>query len=141
MEQNQKPLFVIDTNPAVTWPVVVKLPADGGAFVEYQFDAKFRVLSAAEFAALSVESVSNGTTEVTMIEILKDNSYQFAKLVIGWDEVADTSGTPVPFTADALAAQVTGPHGAELSAGLWNAVREIRSGVRLGNSVPLPVAG
>ncbi len=137
----QKPLFVIDTNPTVDWPVVVKLPADGGTFVEYQFDAKFRVLSAAEFAALSVGSVTDGTTEVTMIEILKDNSSRFAKLVVGWDGPADTSGTPVPFTVDALAAQVTGPRGAELSAGLWNAVREIRSGVRLGNSAPLPVAG
>ena len=27
MEQNEKPLFVIDPNPVVDWPVIVRLPA------------------------------------------------------------------------------------------------------------------
>ena len=151
MAQDQKPLFVIDPNPTVDWPVIVKLPADGGTFAEFQFTAKIRVLSAKDYDALSpakAEPVAVGDVAdmvpapvKTMGELLADNAAQFAQLVVGWDGVVDTSGAPVPFTQEALAAQVTGPHGVELSAGLWLAIAEIRSGARLGNSAPLPAAG
>lgn len=146
MSQKEKPLFVIDHNPAVDWPVIVKLPADGGTFEEYQFTAKFRVLSPAGYAALF--AAGDAAADLAMQEVLKDNVRQFAELVVGWggsgeawEGPTDINGNPVPFTPEELAAQVAGPRGAELSAGLWVAIREIRSGARLGNSVPPSVAG
>jgi hypothetical protein len=131
------PLFVIDNDPIVSWPVIVKLPVDGGIYADYQFTAKIRVLSSADFEKLSSE-----TSEVqTMQEILQNNVIQFSKLIVGWDGPTDTNGNPVPFSTEVLAAQITGSRGAELSAGLWNAIREIRTGSRLGNSEPQPVVG
>lgn len=139
MEQNQKPLFVIDPYPTVDWPVIVKLAADGGSFEEYQFTAKIRVLSPSEYEALS--AVKAGDSEPTWQEILSDNARKFSELVVGWDGPTDPDGNAVPFTPEVLAAQVIGPHGLALSAGLWKAVNEIRFGERLKNSVPLPGAG
>ena len=145
MEKDSKPLFVIDTNPAVNWPVTVKLPADGGTFVEYQFTARIRVLAEADYAALA--PVATNTPDVivpaapTWHEILADNARQFASLVVGWEGPTDTEGNPVPFTPEALKSQVLGPRGKELSAGLWQAISEVRFGARLKNSEPLPAAG
>lgn len=154
----QRPLFVIDPSPVVDWPVIVRLPADGGTFEEYQFTAKFRVLAADEYAALeqarpkapaaAVDSAADAAPAPaapapapTMQEILQDNARQFAALVAGWSEIKDVARNDVPFTAEKLAAEVTGPRGAELSAGLWLAIREIRCGARLKNFVPPSVAG
>lgn len=145
MEPKDKPLFVIDPNPTVDWPVVVRLPADGGMFEEYQFTAKIRVLSAAEYAALSEVTAPPVAAEenlpMTMLELLQDNARKFGELVVGWQGPTDKDGKAVPFSPEVLTEQITGPHGAGLSAGLWVAIREIRSGTRLGNSAPPSVAG
>ena len=50
-------------------------------------------------------------------------------------------GTPVTFTSTKLTDLVTGPHGKAVSAGLWQAVAEVRHGVRLGNFAAPPVTG
>ena len=146
MDQNQKPLFVIDPKPVVDWPVIVKLPADGGTFAEYQFTAKIRVLSPAEYTALAsaiksstaepIEGADKVSATPGMQDLLKENVRQFATLVVGWDGPVDSFGNPVPFTPALLEEQVTGPRGVELSAGLWTAISEIRRGERLKNSAP-----
>ena len=154
MEKDKKPLFVIDANPTVDWPVIVKLPADGGWFVEYLFTAKIKVLSPADYdvlcKAVAVPVANLDGTQNTSItlppaltwpEILADNARKFASLIVGWDGPADPAGNPVPFTPEVLAAQVTGPRGMELSAGLWAAINEIRFGARLKNSEPPSIAG
>jgi len=136
---NETPLFVIDPNPIVQWPVRVRLPVAGGEFADFRFPARIRVLSAADYAALSPADDSGAT--LTMPEILRNNVPAFQALVVGWDDIKDQDGNIVPFTPEKLAEQITGPYGAELSAGLLIALREIRTGARLGNSAPLPAAG
>ena len=133
------PLFVIDPNPIVSWPVTVRLPVAGGEFADFRFPARIRVLSAADYAALA--PADTGDDAPTMAEILRRNVPVCQALVVGGDDIRDADGNLVPYTPEKLAEQITGPYGAELSAGLWLALREIRAGVRLGNSAPPPAAG
>lgn len=137
MEQDTQPLFVIDDDPIVDWPVIVRLPEAGGAFGEYRFTVQMRVLPAAEYEAL-FEQASNasehaGARTEALSAILRANVPVFQRLITGWKEVCDRAGHPVPFSPEKLAEQVTGPRGAALSVGIWRAVNEVRHGARLGN--------
>jgi len=135
MDQDKKPLFMIDDDPVVDWPVTVKLPADGGKFNEYQFTASMRVLTADEYEALFAEAPGNiaeGESLPPLSVVLKCNVPLFQRVLTGWKGVADRNGE-VLYTPEKLAEQVTGKYGAALSAGLWKAVSEIRYGARLGN--------
>ena len=142
--------FVIDDNPTVPWPVIVKIP-NGGTFDETRFTGIFKVLSEAEFEAwgatpdIPVEELSKRK----LSQVLADNAEKFAQVLIGWGpEVIDAAGEPVPFSAEVLKAQVRGRHGLALSAGINTALHQIRFGIDaetpgalLGNSAPPPAAG
>jgi hypothetical protein len=137
MEQNNKPLFVIDNDPIVDWPVIVSLPAAGGTFEEYQFTVSMRVLSPKEYEALfadapgTVKNKKDVTPKIS--EIVQLNAPIFQRLITGWQGVNDRAGNAVEYTPEKLAEQVTGPCGPALCAGLWRAISEIRYGARLGN--------
>lgn len=129
--------FIIDPAP-VAWPVVVEgIPADGGNFASFQFTAYLRVVSEEEIKGIVKDSSDDAELEA----ILAENARLLPKLVAGWDDVRRADGSAVPFTPEALVAQLTGRYGRQLGAGLWRAVHEVRYGVRLGNSASAPAAG
>lgn len=131
--ENNKPLFVIDNDPIVDWPVIVALPTSGGKFAEYQFTVSMHVLSPSEYEALFDEAQDTAEDKVKLSAIVKLNAPIFQRLITGWQGVSDREGNAVAYTPEKLAEQVTGAHGPALSAGLWRAISEIRFGARLGN--------
>ena len=146
MEQENKPLFIIDNDPIVDWPVIVKLPVAGGTFGKYQFTVSLRVLSPKEYEELfeenlpvpvsapaAADSATPPKAAPLMSEIVQLNAPMFQRLITGWVGVNDRDGNAVIYTPEKLAEQITGPRGPALSAGLWRAIREVRYGARLGN--------
>jgi hypothetical protein len=128
---DNKPMFVIDNDPIVDWPVIVKLPAAGGTFEEYRFTALMRVLSPAEYEALLSDAPAAAADEMKLSEIIKLNAPIFQRLITGWEGVNDRDGNAVVYTPEKLAEQITGPRGPALSRGLWRAISEVRFGKRL----------
>ena len=139
---NNQPIpgFYIETEP-LEWPVTVRVPVNGGDFAEYQFTGIFARLSESEFDALANADVDADDPSRSMSAVLEDNARKFAQMLLGWKGVNYRDGSAVPFSSTSLAAQVTGPNGAALSRGIWQALREIRYGERLGNSAPQPEPG
>lgn len=133
-------LFVIDPAPTVRWPVKVSLPADGqpeGA--EFVFEADIRVFSEAEFEALLARPMPAPGSAISVI--LAENAQLLSTIVTGWRGVVRPDGSAVPI--DALPALLTGPYGRPLSVALFQAIGEVRFGVRPdipgateGNSAP-----
>lgn len=76
-----------------------------------------------------------------LADVLQSNADKLAQVVVGWSGVKRADGSAVPFSEAGLRAQITGPRGVALSAGLWLALNEVRYGARLGNSAPPPAAG
>jgi hypothetical protein len=128
------PLFVVDPDPVVVWPVIVALPVDGGQFKDFSFDAHIRVMSPDEYAELT--KGDSDTTPKPLEAVLQENARLFPFMITGWNKVNDPAGNPILFTPLALTRLITGPHGGPLSVGIWKAIHEIRNGVRLGNSEP-----
>ena len=140
-EKTLTPVFVIDPAP-VPWPVDVRVPAAGGEFVIQRFTALLNVLSEKEHADLHASlTPAPDAQDKTEADHLADNARLFSFLVAGWEGVMHADGTPVTFSSTKLADLVTGPHGKAVSAGLWQAVAEVRHGVRLGNFAAPPVTG
>lgn len=146
MEQENKPLFIIDNDPIVDWPVIVKLPVAGGTFGEYQFTVSMHVLSPKEYEALfeeraavpvsasaAADSVIPPKVAPLLSETVQLNVPAFQRLITGWQDVNDRDGNAVAYTPEKLAEQVTGPRGPALSAGLWRAISEVHAGKRLNN--------
>ncbi len=136
MEPQNKPLFVIDDDPVVDWPVIVSLPADGGTFEEHQFTVSMRVLSPAEYEALFADAPANirsAGEAMKASEVVTLNVPIFQRLITGWSDVKDSDGNDVAYTPETLAGQITGKRALAISAGLWRAISEVRFGVRLGN--------
>jgi hypothetical protein len=159
------PMFTIVDEPVVHWPVTVKLPQDG-SFVEYQFGVTMKVLSNTQYDALFNEFKKNAAgnptlstiitetdigidptlneliakygvrTNTTLIENEQENLIVFKRLITDWDGIRDNLGSSVLFSADKLAAQLTGPYALPLATGLWRAINEVRFGARLGNLSP-----
>lgn len=137
MEQNNKPLFVIDDDPIVPWPVIVSLPAAGGKFAEFQFTVLMRVLSPAEYETLFADAPGANGDATKLSDIVKLNAPIFQRLITGWECIKDREGNTVAYTPEKLAEQITGPRGPALSAGLWRAISEVRFGRRLNDGTEI----
>lgn len=133
MNTDIKPLFIVDDNPVVVWPVIVELPVSGGTYGEFKFDVSMKVLSPEEYERLFEDDASPSVSAEPISAVLLRNVQIFQRLVTGWDGVRDKNGNPVLFTPQKLAEQVTGSRGPALSRGLWRAISEVRYGARLGN--------
>lgn len=134
-KEDSKPLFVIDDDPIVSWPVTVSLPAAGGVFTDFQFSVDMRILSPAEYEELfktAPGDVNDEATSRQLSEIVKLNAEIFQRLIIDWDGVTDKNGE-VAYSPEKFAEEINGPRGMALSAGLWKAISEVRFGARLGN--------
>jgi hypothetical protein len=133
---DNKPLFVIDNDPIVDWPVIVKLPVSGGTFEEHHFDVSMRVLSPDEYEQLFKDAPGNikdGQDVPAMSAVIKLNAPIFQRLITGWNKVSDKDGNAVAYSPERLAEQISGPRGPALSLGIWRAISEVRYGARLGN--------
>lgn len=151
-EEKKIPDFVIDQSDTIEWPVTVHLPVDGGEMAAFRFTGVFNRMSEAEMDELlgsgNSEKVEvkglSGTDVMTfgnpvelpqkrMAEVLEENAALFPKFLVGWKGVKTAAGDEVPFDVAMLQKQIIGPNGPFISSGLWNALREIRTGARLGN--------
>jgi len=92
--------FVLKQSDTYSWPVVIRLPADGGKREKASFDAVFRRLPQSRIneiqklvqaqlkAAQDGETLENGVTDQGIAD----------EILAGWSGVVDGDGDPVPFT-------------------------------------------
>lgn len=124
------------------WPVGVTLQEcleATGEVVEVRqtFVAHFRPFTEDEFmlareAALAAVPPPAGSEESSppMQVVLRRNTVFFGALLCGWGaDVLDETGAPLPYSAEALTALVTGPDGIAVSAGVNQALLELRFGM------------
>lgn len=80
--------------------------------------------------------------EPTIAEALDRNAALFEQLIGGWLDVIDDDGNALPFSAEELKALITGPDGLAITAGLSEALGQIRFGnAPRKNSEPSPAPG
>ncbi len=92
--------FVLSQSQSYSWPVVLRLPADGGKREKSTFDAVFKRLPQSRIneiqqlvqqrlkAAEHNEDLDNGVTDQSIAD----------ELLVGWSGVVDADGDEVPFT-------------------------------------------
>jgi hypothetical protein len=159
-----QPQFIIDDAPTVAWPVIVRMPADGG-HAYWQFTGTFRVYAEEDYERLipsTPKDTEGQPIERRRLEVLEENAQALPSFLVGWEGVTDRAGHALPI-AELPRLIRASPYGLPLSAGLWKAVMEIRSGLppaippelaasaatpaapeevtALGNSAPPPAAG
>lgn len=134
-------MLIVRKLPHRPWPVTVTLMncSESGEVTELRqtFVAHFAVLSEEEITAASDSVYKTGDGSVTepaekpLFEVLKKNAEFFCKMLVGWgSEVVDESLKPIPFSAKALTAMVTGPDGVAVSTGINRAIFEFRHGLK-----------
>ncbi|MBL8491697.1 MAG: hypothetical protein JNM82_13035 [Rhodocyclaceae bacterium] len=121
-------------DPAVAWPVTVRLPVAGGEFKEFAFVATIRVLPEKAVATLFDGTILD--PKVDQGAAVSSNAEKLADVVIGWEHVLDGENTPVPFSREILLGFLAGPYGVPLAMGLFRAINEIRYGARLPQASP-----
>jgi len=92
--------FVLKQSSSYSWPVTVKLPADGGKFEKQTFDAQFKRLPQARINEIQVD-VQTRIKAAERNEPLEGgiNDQSIAdELLIGWDGVVDGDGDAVTFS-------------------------------------------
>jgi hypothetical protein len=97
--------FVLSQSQSYSWPVVLRLPADGGKREKSTFDAVFKRLPQSRIneiqqlaqqrlkAAEHNDDLDNGVTDQSIAD----------ELLVGWAGVVDADGDEVPFTETAKA--------------------------------------
>jgi len=82
-------MFKLEQPDTITWPVKVKIPANGGRTRKASFDAEFRLLDQDEIDATLADAVDD-------IEFI-------CRVTVGWSGVQDEDGDDLPFShADCL---------------------------------------
>lgn len=99
--------FVLNQSESYSWPVSIKLPADGGKREKSNFDAVFKRLPQTRIneiqqlvqqrvkAAESGEELDNGVTDQSIA----------SEILVGWSGVVDGDGDDVPYS-EAIKAQL-----------------------------------
>jgi hypothetical protein len=99
--------FVLKQSDSYTWPVSIKLPANGGKRERQTFDAEFKRLPQSRIneiqreVQLRVNAAERGEDSG---EGISDQSIA-AEILVGWDGIVDGDGEPVPF-GNAVKAQL-----------------------------------
>lgn len=99
--------FVLKQSDSYTWPVSIKLPANGGKRERQTFDAEFKRLPQSRIneiqreVQLRVKANEKGedTGEGVSDQSIAD------EILVGWDGIIDGDGEPVPFS-NAVKAQL-----------------------------------
>lgn len=92
--------FVLKQSDSYSWPVSIKLPADGGKRERQTFDAEFkrlpqsRINEIQELVQKQIKATERG--EATASEI-SDQSIA-DEILVGWDGIVDGEGEPVPYS-------------------------------------------
>ena len=99
--------FVLNQSQSYSWPVSIKLPADGGKREKSTFDAVFRRLPQSRIneiqqlvqqrikAAERGDELDNGVTDDSIA----------AEILVGWSGILDGDGDDVPYS-EAVKAQL-----------------------------------
>ena len=99
--------FVLNQSQSYSWPVSIKLPADGGKREKSSFDAVFKRLPQSRIneiqqlvqqrvkAAESGEELDNGITDQNIAD----------EILVGWSGIVDGDGDEVPYS-EAVKAQL-----------------------------------
>jgi hypothetical protein len=99
--------FVLKQSDSYTWPVSIKLPANGGKRERQTFDAEFKRLPQSRINEIQREVQqrvkANEKGEDTG-EGISDQSIA-NEILMGWDGIIDGDGEPVPFS-NAVKAQL-----------------------------------
>lgn len=99
--------FVLKQSDSYTWPVSIKLPANGGKRERQTFDAEFKRLAQSRINEIQREVQqrvkANEKGEDTG-EGVSDQSIA-DEILVGWDGIVDGDGEPVPFS-NAVKAQL-----------------------------------
>ncbi len=99
--------FVLKQSDSYTWPVSIKLPANGGKRERQTFDAEFKRLPQSRINEIQREVQqrvkANEKGEDTG-EGISDQSIA-DEILMGWDGIIDGDGEPVPFS-NAVKAQL-----------------------------------
>ena len=80
-------MFKLVQPETVTWPVHVRIPADGGKTLKATFDA--------EFVLLNQDAI-----DATLADAGDDVEF-ICNVVVGWSGVQDEEGNELPFSHDA----------------------------------------
>lgn len=92
--------FVLKQSDSYTWPVSIKLPANGGKRERQTFDAEFkrlpqsRINEIQEQANKRVKALERGDDAGDGISDLSIAD----EILVGWDGIVDGDGEPVPFS-------------------------------------------
>jgi len=97
--------FVLSQSQSYSWPVVIRLPADGGKREKASFDAVFKRLPQSRIneiqqqvqqrmrAAEQGEDLDNGVTDQSIAD----------EILMGWSGIVDGDGDEVPYSEGAKA--------------------------------------
>lgn len=80
-------MFKLSVSKTFTTPVNFKIPVDGGTYQTNSFIGEFKRLTLSEMRDLPKEG-----TDAEMCR----------RVMVGWNEIADENGTPLPFSSEAL---------------------------------------
>ena len=92
--------FVLKQSDSYTWPVSIRLPANGGKREKQTFEAEFKRLPQSRINEIQVlaqqrvkaaergEDLENGISDQSIAD----------EVLVGWDGIVDGDGEPVPFS-------------------------------------------
>lgn len=85
--------FAISQSTTYTWPVEIKLPADGGQYTKHTFDAEFARTPQSE-----IEKIISGLTQSDLTD-----ADVCTKILKGWKGITGDDGADLPFSPTTLA--------------------------------------
>lgn len=91
-------MFRFAKNNEVEWPVKVKVPLDGGNTEEKTFTARLRLLSEDDMAELDASR-----------DVASQHD-KMSRFIVGWADIEDEHGEPLPYSPDNARALFTQPN-------------------------------
>lgn len=99
--------FVLNQSQSYSWPVSIKLPADGGKREKSSFDAQFKRLPQSrinEIQQLVQQRIKAAERGDELENGVSDQSIA-AEILVGWSGILDADGDDVPYS-EAVKAQL-----------------------------------
>ena len=90
-------MFKFKPETTITWPVFIRVPADGGKVSESECSVSFELLKGA-----NIQEMANTTDDTVARKKL-------AAQIRGWSGIEDTEGAAIPFTEENLTALLDDP--------------------------------
>jgi hypothetical protein len=84
--------FTLSQTASYKWPVTLSIPADGGKFDKFVFDAEFRRLSQTRIREIG-DAISAGDS---------DDPSVAREILCGWSGINDEQGKAIPFSEKAM---------------------------------------